>query len=130
MRTGQDPSALGVIVDILKQDPNEKMRRKAAESLAVLAPMGQKGDVFREVEGLLGTEKSWDVKGMLVFSLIRVSPDDSVGALQRASARESDPKAKARIEAVSSVLADGERDWHKIFMKSQERIQRLEAEGK
>ena len=130
LRSGEDPSALGVLIDVLKQDPDEKLRKKAAESLAVLAPTRQKDEVFREVEGLLGAEKSWDVKGMLIFSLIRVSPDDSVGALQRAASRESDPKAKARIEAVSGVLADGERDWLKIFIKSQERIKRLEVQEK
>lgn len=130
LRTGEAPSAFGVFVEVLKQEPNEQLRKKAAESLAFLAPAERKAEIFREVEGLLSTEKSWDVKGMLVFSLIRVSPDDSIGVIQRAASREADPKAKARLEAVSGVLADGERDWLKIFMKTQERIKRLENEGK
>ncbi len=130
LRSGQDPSALGVIIDVLKGDPSDKIRRKAAESLAILAPNQQKAEVLREVEGILGNEKSWDVKGMLVWSLIRVAPDETVGVLQRSSARESDPKAKARMEAAASVLQTGERDWLKAFMKYQELEKRLEAQGR
>ncbi len=124
VRTHDSPETVSVLLRVLQDDPDDRMRRKAVESLAILAPKESKEEVVAALEIAIARETQQEQRGMMLLSLIRVSPDSASPVIRRLLPTVEDSKQREMLNATAEMLDAGERDWLKIMLKLQGRMGR------
>ncbi len=123
LRSAESPENVAVLLRVIHDEPDDRVRRKAVESLAILAPLGHKEEVVAALESAITREKNDDQRGLMLLSLIRVAPESASPVIKRILPGVEGARQRDMLTATSEMLDAGERDWLKIMLRIQARFQ-------
>lgn len=121
LRTIEGERTVGVLLRVLQEDTDPKLRRKAIESLGILAPQQRKADVVATLSSVIERETDPDQRNLMLLSMVRIAPEQTAPLIRRILPTVENAQQREHLDATASLIESGERDWLKLILKLQGR---------